>query len=67
MTKLNAAIARITLIDAANLEIAHCRGQIARANNRPRSGVLVPKFTDEAELGAWERGWDAAEAQLTQG
>lgn len=64
MTKTETAVARIQLIDLANLEIAFCRGQIARANNRPRAGVLVPKFEDAAELSSWERGWDAANAKL---
>lgn len=63
VTKIETLIARVQIVDAADVEIAFCRGQQARAHNRPKTGILVPKL-EPAQLAAWAKGWDAADAKL---
>lgn len=64
MTKIEMLIARQQIVDSAQQTIAHHRGRIARAMNRPRTGCLVPRFDTEAEAIAWRDGWDSANDQI---
>jgi hypothetical protein len=65
MTKLDRVIAAAKLIDAAHVAIARQRGVLARANNRPRSGILVPHFNTSAEHEAFAMGWDEADEHFS--
>lgn len=65
MTKMQAAIAKMTIVENANIAIAEQKGRIARAFGRPNSGVLVPKLESEAEHAAWQDGWKDADEELT--
>ena len=67
MTKIEKLMLSANIADKAQQEIAFCRGQLARAYNRPRTGVLVPKFATAEENDAFDRGWMAADARFEQG
>jgi hypothetical protein len=54
----------MAIADEANQKIAWARGQLARAYNRPRTGVLVPKFETDQERDAFSRGWSDADDRL---
>jgi len=64
MSKIEAAVAKLTIVMDANVQIAHQKGRIARAYGRANTGVLVPKLESEEEHAAWQAGWTAADAQL---
>ncbi len=64
MTKIETLIARTRLVEAAEIAIARQRGIMARAHNRPRTGVLVPKFDSTEQTEAFYSGWDEADARL---
>lgn len=65
MTKTESAIARIQIVEAAQIEIARQKGKIARAYNRPNTGVLVPKTESQAEHDAWMEGHEEANKELS--
>lgn len=62
--RLSRLIAAAALVDAAQTEIARQRGVLARAHNRPKTGVLVPRFDTDAEHDAFVEGWEEADARL---
>jgi len=61
MTKIEKLMLSANIADKAQQEIAFCRGQLARAYNRPRTGVLVPKFATAQEHEAFDAGWVEAD------
>lgn len=60
MTNLKTAATRLAAIEEAELQIARATGVKARAYNRPREGVLVPKLIANTPdlLAAFQAGWD---------
>lgn len=64
MTKIEKLMLSANIADKANQEIAFCRGQLARAYNRPRTGVLVPKFETAEEVAAFDNGWVSADQRF---
>lgn len=64
MSKIERMVAAARMVEAAEHQIAFERGRQARAHNRPKTGVLVPKL-DEACLDQWIAGWEAADEALS--
>lgn len=67
-TALAIAAARIALLDEATLQEARAKGASARAHNRPRDGVLVPKAIAATPhlLAGFQAGWDYADAKIAE-
>ena len=65
VTKIEKLMTAAKLADAANEAIARNRGILARAYNRPRTGVLVPKFTTAQEAGQFDAGWVEADQHFS--
>lgn len=68
MTNLKTAAVRLEALEAAALLEACAKGMSARAYNRPRDGVLVPKAIANTPnlLAEFQRGWDHVEAKVTK-
>jgi hypothetical protein len=64
MTKIEKLTTAAKIADRAQQEVAFCRGQLARAYNRPRTGVLVPKFATGEEAARFDAGWVDADTQF---
>lgn len=66
MTNLKTAAERMRLIEEAAKKEAMAKGIAARAYNRPREGVLVPKAIASTPtlLAEFQRGWDFAHHEI---
>lgn len=66
MSNLKTAAVRLAALEQAQAIEARAKGIAARAYNRPRDGVLVPKTIANTPelLAAFQKGWDETDAQI---